>query len=127
MLNRIYNKVNRLTTPRNNWCFGLAALALSIIMLVARIPDKLAEWMGYAGGPGMFGPDAGVFSNPDALYSTLATYSDTGRRVYIYNSLLFDLAYPLCYGLALALLLNGVTGRLFGESSRWRQVSLLPL
>jgi hypothetical protein len=127
MLNNLYVKINELTTPRNNWFFGLVALALTTVMLTLKLADNLAALMGYTNGQPMFAPDAGIFSSPDKLYAVLATYGDTGRKVYFYNSLLFDLAYPVFYSLALATLLNLVLGKLAGEHSPWRKVSLLPL
>jgi hypothetical protein len=56
-----------------------------------------------------------------------ATYGDSGRRVYFYNSLLFDIAYPVFYSLALATLLNFVLNRLLDDPSPWKKLSLLPL
>jgi hypothetical protein len=127
MISRIYGRVDKLTTTRNLWGFGLIATVLSTLMLVIRIPDSLANLMGYSGGQGMFRPDAGVFSNPETLYTVLAAYGDTGRQVYFYNSLLFDIAYPVFYSLALAILLNFVLTRLISDTSHWKKLSMLPL
>lgn len=126
-MNKIYDGLKKLTTGRNIWIFGLLALTLSTVMLVIRIPDGLAGLMGYSGQPGMFAPDAAAFSGPDKVYSILADYGDTGRKVYTFNSLLFDLAYPVSYALFLATAFTAVLGRLLPATSPWQKLSLIPL
>lgn len=127
MLNKTYNFIHRLATTHNIWIFFITALILSMVMLVIRIPDGLAQWMGYNGTQGMFAPDSAAFAAPGTAYTKLAIYGDEGRRAYFYNSLFFDIAYPVSYALLLATGFSAILGRLLPAYSPWKKLSLLPL
>jgi hypothetical protein len=93
----MFSRLKRLSTVPTL----LASLAVSgplFLLILLRVPDKLAQAMGYKGEPSVFALDGHPYT-PEATYELLTDYGETGRRATILMHLLFDMIFPVSYTL----------------------------
>ena len=89
----MFSLLKRLSTVPTLTVFGSLFL-----LILLRVPDKLARAMGYRGEQSVFALD-GHPSTPEATYELLSDYGEAGRRATILMHLLFDVILPVSYTL----------------------------
>ena len=104
----------------------LGTLAVSgplMLLILLKVPDKLARAMGYTGEQTVFALDQHP-STPEATYELLSDYGETGRRATILMHLLFDMILPVSYTLffSISFTLLGRSMSIFPRLWRWAAV-----
>ena len=103
----------------------LAVFGPLILLILLKVPDKLARAMGYRGEQSMFALDQHPYT-PEATYELLSDYGEAGRRATILMHLLFDMILPVSYTLFYSISFT-LLGRSIGIFPRlWRWVVVLP-
>ena len=77
---------------------SLAIWGLHLLLILLKVPDKLARALGYTGEQTVFALDEHP-STPEATYELLSDYGEAGRRATILAHLLFDTGTPVSYTL----------------------------
>lgn len=119
--------LKRLATRRNYWISGSVFWLLTLLILI-KLPDKLARGMGYTGKQSVVVLDgtSAILSSPETTYTLLSNYGETGRRATIVVHLLFDLIYPVSYALFFSISLTLTWQRMLRPTSPWRWFPILP-
>src|SRR5690242_7857171 len=99
MLDKVYQLVKSLARARNIWLLGITTALLLIAYNLVRLPEFIAEQLGYTGSQPMFAIDLQFNYSPAWVYTVLGNYGEKGREAYGYLSGLLDFIFPLIYTL----------------------------
>ncbi|HEX2911465.1 MAG TPA: hypothetical protein VH186_11710 [Chloroflexia bacterium] len=129
MFSKLNTFLRKLATPVRLVLLG-SGTVIYFLFFATGIPDGLARLLGYKGKPEMFALETFDLFNRDKTFELLSDlpggYGDTGRRLYLYLSLIFDIAFPLLYVVFMASFLVYVLGKLNLWSSQWQKLLWLP-
>lgn len=121
MLKKLSAHINRVST---GW-IALLGLVIFIVFSLTVLPSQSIQAEQSAGETST--PDLSFYYSAEQLFRMAEIYGKEGRSAYIRARFTFDLIWPLVYGFFLVTSLSWLTGKLFGQDSRWNQVNLLPL
>ncbi len=104
---------------------SLTVFELLTLLLLSKVPDKLARATGYKGERWTFALDTNP-SSPEVTYQLLSAYGEAGRRAIVRLHLLIDILYPVSYTLFFSTCFTRLGGSLSIFPRLWRWVGLLP-